>query len=216
MHRMQTIRPCVAATVRRDLKAPSGTDRKVTRGTSKFPIAPFLVADISCGRSFYSPVKSDDSGRDTREEIAVSTGDKGPSLFVKSGPTALPGRQTKPQQETLADSDTSHRRPGVGAIQATATGRLVDADFGLPARHRTRGVSGERLHGVDDVSVLRSPLELDDGSDIQVKKGLAVTQPHSAPPCPGCASTMQLQLGEPSRERRHSHSLLRGSRCHSW
>ena len=83
--------------------------------------------------------------------------------LIKSGPTGCREERPIPQQETLADSDTSHRRPGVGAIQATATGRLADAGFGLSALHRTKSISGECVPGVDGVSVMWSPLKPDDG-----------------------------------------------------
>ena len=133
-----------------------GINRKVTRGLSEFPVAPVFVADISCGHSFHSPVIL--MTQDEYEvDFAGSTADKGPFPFVKSGPTGCGEERPTPQQETLADSDTSHRRPGVGATQETATGSLVDAYFGLSAHHRTMSVSGERFLGVDDVSVLRSP-----------------------------------------------------------
>ena len=54
----------------------SSCSRKVSRRKGKFPVASILVADIPRSYSFYSPVISGDSGRNSREEIAGSTGDK--------------------------------------------------------------------------------------------------------------------------------------------
>ena len=54
-------------------------------------------------------------------------------------------------------------RPGVATFQATANGRLAHAGFGLSALDRTKRVLGERVLGMDGVSVMRSPLEPEDG-----------------------------------------------------
>ena len=54
----------------------SGSSRKVSRGKGNFPLASIPVADIPRRHSFYSPVMSDDSGRNSREETTGSAGDK--------------------------------------------------------------------------------------------------------------------------------------------
>ena len=54
----------------------SSSSRKVSRRKGNFPVAPIPVADIPRSYSFYSPVMSGDSGRNSREETTGSTGDK--------------------------------------------------------------------------------------------------------------------------------------------
>ena len=68
-----------------------------------------------------------------------------------------------PQPETVADSDTSDHRSRSGAIQTITNGRLGKADLGLSALHRTESVSRESKPGMNDVSVMWSPLESKDG-----------------------------------------------------
>ena len=145
------------------LERASGSSRKVSRRKGNFPVAAIPVADISRSHSFCGPVMSDVSGRDSREEIAGSTGDEGSTPLGESGTTGCQEDRKIPQPETLADSDTSNHRPRSGAIQTTTNRRLGNAGFGLSAPHRTEGVSGERIPGVDDVSVMWSPLESKDG-----------------------------------------------------
>ena len=88
-------------------------------------------------------------------------------LRGKSGIQASGRKERAPQQEPPTDVDTSFCRTGVGTIQATANGRLANASFGLPTLNRIERISGERVPGVDDVSVVRSPLEPDDWSGRQ-------------------------------------------------
>ena len=106
---------------------------------------------------------SDDSGRNSREETTGSAGDKEPTPLGGSGTTGCREERKIPQPETLADSDTSNHRLRSGAIQTTTNGRLGNAGFGLSAFHRTESVSRERIPGMDDVSVMWTPLESKDG-----------------------------------------------------
>ena len=131
---MQATRSCVAATVLLDFEGASGTNRTVPRGNGDFPVAPFLVVDMSGGHSFHCPTLSDDLGRDTREEIVRSTGDMEASPRGNLGIQAGGRKERPPQQETTTDVDTSYCRTGVGTIQATANGRLANASFRLPAQ----------------------------------------------------------------------------------
>ena len=126
-------------------------------------MALILVADIPRSYSFYSPVMSDDSGRNSREEIAGSTGDKKSTPVGASGTTGSGEERKIPQPETLADSDTSDHRSRSGSVQTTTNGRLGNADLGLSVLHRTESVSRERILGMDDVSDMWSPLESKDG-----------------------------------------------------
>ena len=89
--------------------------------------------------------------------------DKKSTPLGGSGTTGCGEERKIPQQETLADSDTSNHRSRSGAIQTTTNGRLGNADFGLSASYRTSSVSRERLPGMDDVSVMWSPVESKDG-----------------------------------------------------
>ena len=172
----------------------SSSNRKVSRRKSNFLVAPIPVADIPRCHSSHSPVMSDDSGRNSREEIAGSTGDKKSTPLGESGTTGCGEQRKIPQPENFADSDTSDHRSRSGTIQTTTNGRLGNADFGLSALHRTESVSRECILGMDDVSVMWIPLESKDGPGRhQVKMGLTVDQPQLTPPCPGCASTTRLQ-----------------------
>ena len=58
------------------LERATGSSRKISRRKGNFPVASIPVAGIPHGHSFHSPVMSDDSGRNSREEIAGSTRDK--------------------------------------------------------------------------------------------------------------------------------------------
>ena len=119
----------------------SGSSRKISRRKGNFPVAPIPVAVIPRSHSFYSPVMSDDSGRNSREETTGSTGDKKSTPLDESGTTGCGEERKIPQPETLADSDTSDYRSRSGTIQTTTNGRLGNVDFGLSALHRTKSVS---------------------------------------------------------------------------
>ena len=134
------------------LEGASGSSRKVSRGKGNFPVAPIPVADTSRSHSFYGPVMSDDSGRDSREEIAGSTGDEESTPLGESGTTGCREERKIPQPETLADSDTSDHRSRSGSVQTTTNGRLGNAGLGWSAPHRAESVSRERIPEVDDVS----------------------------------------------------------------
>ena len=85
------------------LERASGSSRKISRRKDNFPVAPIPVADIPRGHSFYSPVISDDSGRNSREETTGSTGDKKSIPLGESGTTGCGEQRKIPQSETLAD-----------------------------------------------------------------------------------------------------------------
>ena len=157
---MQAIRACVAATVRGDLKEPVAPVERKRKGN--FPLVSIPAADTSRSYSFYSPVMSDDSGRNSREETTGSAGDEKSTPLSGSGTTGCGEERKIPQPETLADSDTSDHRSRSGSVQTTTNGRLGNEDFGLSASHRTESVSRECIPGVDDVSVMWSPLESKD------------------------------------------------------
>ena len=120
----------------------SSSSREISRRKGNFPLASILAADIPRSHSFYSPVMSDDSGRNSREETTGSTGDK--------------------QSGILADSVTSDHRSSSGSVQTTTNGRLGNADL-VSASYRTESVSRECISGMDDVSVMWSTLESKDG-----------------------------------------------------
>ena len=140
----------------------SGSSRKVSRRKGNFPVASIPAADIPRSYSFYSPVMSDDSGRNSREKTTGSAGDKKSTPLSESGTTGCGEERKIPQPETLAYSDKSNNRSRSGSVQTTTNGRLGNADFGLSASHRTESVSRECISGMDDVSVMRSPLESKD------------------------------------------------------
>ena len=84
---MQAIRACVAGTASR-LEGASGSSRKVSRGKGNFLLASIPAADISRSHSFYGPVMSDDSGRNSREDTTGSAGDKKCIPLSESGTTS--------------------------------------------------------------------------------------------------------------------------------
>ena len=140
----------------------SSSSRKVSRRKDNIPLASISVADIPRSYSFYSAVMSDDSGRNSREETTGSTGDKKSTPLSESGTISCGEERKIPQPEILAHSDTSNYRSRSGSVQTTTNGRFCNADFGLSASYRTESVSRECKPGMDDVSVMRSPLESED------------------------------------------------------
>ena len=143
--------PCVAATVRPRLEGARGTKRTVSRGNGDFLLAPFLVVDISGGTASTATFCQMIQDEIRERELRGKHRRKG-SVFAyrnKNHPT---------------DVDTGNCRTGVGTIHVTANGRLAHASFGLPTLNRFESISGESSPGVDAVSVMRSPLEPDDGS----------------------------------------------------
>ena len=170
----------------------SCSSRKVSRRKGNFPVAPIPVADIPRSYSFYSPVMSDDSGRNSREETTGSTGDKKSTPLGESGTTGCGEEREIPQPETLANSDTSDHRSSSGSVQTTTNARLGNADFGLSAPHRTESENAY-LEWMTCLSCGARWSRKTGRDDIQVKMGLIIDQPQLTPPCPGCASTTRLQ-----------------------
>ena len=172
----------------------SSSSRKISRGKGNFPLASIPAADIPRSHSFYSPVMSDDSGRNSREETTGSAGDK------KSTPPA-----NQEQQVAGRKGKYRNQKPSPTLIPAT-----IDRDLDPSKRPPTGG-------WVMRISDCPHPIEqgafrenacfewmtcLSCGArwsrktgqdDIQVKMGLTVDQPQLTPPCPGCASTTRLQ-----------------------
>ena len=174
VQRMQAIRACVAATVRR---------RK-----GNFPLASIPVADIPRSYSFYSPVMSDDSGRNSREETTGSTGDKKSTPLSESGTTGCGAERKIPQQETLADSDTSDHRSRLPTGGWTM--RISDCPHPIEQRAFREKANLEWMTCLSCGARWSRKTGQD---DIQVKMGLIIDQPQMTPPCPGCASTTRLQ-----------------------
>ena len=121
----------------------SSSSRKVSRRKGNFPLASIPAADKSRSHSFHSPVVSDDSGRNSREETTGSAGDKKSTPLSESGTTSCGEERKIPQPETFTHSDTSNYRSRSGSVQTTTNGRLGNADLGLSASYRTESVSRE-------------------------------------------------------------------------
>ena len=115
----------------------SSSSRKVSRRKGNFLLALIPVADISRSHSFYSPVFSFDSGRNSREETTGSAGDQKSTPLSESGGTGCGEERKTPQPETFTHSDPSHHRSGFGSVPTTTNGRLGDVDLGLSASYRT-------------------------------------------------------------------------------
>ena len=157
-------------------------------------LASIPAADISRSHSFYSPVMSDDSGRNSREETAGSARDK------KSLRSAN-------QEQQVAERKGKYRnqKPSPTVIPAT-----IDRDLDPSKRPTTGGWTmriSDCAHPIEqrafrDNAYLEWMTCLSCGArwsrktgqdDIQVKKGLTIDQPQLTHPCPECASTTRLQ-----------------------
>ena len=170
----------------------SGSSRKISRRKGIFPVAPIPVADIPRSHSFHSPVVSDDSGRNSREETTGSTGDKKSTPLGESGTTSCGEKRKIPQPETLADSDTSDHRSRSGAIQTTGGWAMRISDCPHSIEHRAFRENAY-LEWMTCLSCGARWSRQTGQDDIQVKMGLITEQPQLTPPCPGCASTPRLQ-----------------------
>ena len=165
VQRMQAIRACVAATVRRDLKEPVAPvershEERITFRWRRFLLLTYLVVTASTAqlclmtqdeireRKLREAQETRNRLRSANQEQQVA-GSKGKYRNQKPSPTVIPA---------TIDRDLE-------AIQTTTNGRLGNADFGLSALHRTKSVSRERIPGMDDVSVMWSPLESKDGPE---------------------------------------------------
>ena len=99
------------------LERASSSSRKISRGKGNFSLASIPAADIARGHSFYSPVMSDDSGRNSREETTGSAGDKKSTPLSESGTTSCGERRKIPQPETFTHSDTGNYRSRSGHLR---------------------------------------------------------------------------------------------------
>ena len=177
------------------LERASSSSRKISRRKGDFPVAPIPVADIPRSHSFYSPVMSDDSGRNSREETAGSTGDKESTPLGGSGTTGNTGRKGKYRNQKPSptvipvtidrDLEPSKRPPTGGWAM-----RITDCPHSIEQRaFREKAY----LEWMTCLSCGARWSRKTGRDDIQVKMGLITEQPQSTPPCPGCASTTRLQ-----------------------
>ena len=154
----QAIRSCVAATVRRDLRVAVTTTTRSREERVTFRWRRFLLTyQVVTASTAQLCLMTQDEIRERR--FAGSTGDTRSSPS-QSGVQANDRQDS--QQETATDVNTSDRQTRVRTIEAS--GRLADASFGLSTPNRFETVSGECSTGVDDVSVMRSPLGSEDRS----------------------------------------------------
>ena len=173
------------------LERGCGSSRKISRRKGNFLVAPIPVADIPRSHSFCSPVMSDDSGRNSREETTGSKGDEKSTPLGESGTTGCGEQRKVPQPETLAESDTSDlrstsKRPPTGGWAT----RISDCPRSIEQRAFRENA---HLEWMTCLSCGARWSRKTGRDDIQVKMGLITEQPQSTPPCPGCASTTRLQ-----------------------
>ena len=152
---MQAVRACVKEPV---APVERSHEERVTVRWRRFLLLTYLVVTASTAQLC---LMTQDEIRERK--LQGSTGEKKLTPLGESGTTGCGEERKIPQPETLADSDTSDHRSRSGTIQTTTNGRLGNAGFGLSALHRTESVSRERIPGMDDVSVMWSPLESNDG-----------------------------------------------------
>ena len=196
VQRMQAIRACAAATVRPRLERASGVpvershEERVTFRWRRFLLLTYLVVTASAAqlclmtqdeireRTLREAQETRNRLRSANQEQQVA-GRKGKYRNQKPSPTVIPA--------TIDRDLEPSKRP--------TNGRLGNADFGLSSLHRTESVSRERIFGMDDVSVMWSPLESKDGPGRHSGEDGTDNRTTSVdtPPCPGCASTTRLQ-----------------------
>ena len=73
-------------------------------------------------------------------------------------------RRKEEQQETSTNFDISNSQRRIGTLETTTNRRLACESVGMSARDRVKSVSGECSPGMDDVSVMRSSLDSNDGT----------------------------------------------------
>ena len=191
---MQAIQPCMAATVRRDLKEPVAPvershEARVTFRWRRFLLLTYLVVTASTAQSC---LMTQDEIRERKLREAQETrnrlrsanqeqqvaGRKEKYRNQKPSPTVIPAT-------TDRDLDPSKRPPTGGWAM-----RISDCPHPIEQRAFREcaylewmtclqcGARWSRKTGRDD---------------IKVKMGLIIEQPQPTPPCPGCASTTRLQ-----------------------
>ena len=169
----------------------SSSSRKVSRRKGNFPVAPIPVADIPRSYSLYSPVMSDDSGRNSRQETTGSTGDKKSTPLGESGTTGCGEDRNQKLSPTVIpatidrDLDPSKRPPTGGWAM-----RISDCPHPIEQRAFRENAYLEWMTCMSSGARWSRKTGRD---DIQVKMGLIIDQPQLTPPCPGCASTTRLQ-----------------------
>ena len=139
------------------LERASGSSRKISRRKGNFPVAPIPVADIPCSYTFYSPVMPDDSGRNSREEIAGSTGDKKSTPLGESGTTGCGSKGKNRNQEPSPTMTPATIDRDLEPSKRPPTGGWVMRISDCPHSYRTESVSRECIPGVDDVSCHAEP-----------------------------------------------------------
>ena len=159
---MQAIRACVAATVRRDLKEPVAPvershEERVTFRWRRFLLLTYLVVTASTAQLC---LMTQDEIRERKLREAQETRNRLRSANLEQQVAGRKGkyRNQKPSPTVIR----SDHRSRSGAIQTTTNGRSGNADLGLSAFYRTESVSRECIPGMDDVSVMWSPLESKD------------------------------------------------------
>ena len=149
VQRMQAIRACVAATVRRDLKEPVAPvershEERVTFRWRRFLLLIYLVVT---GSTAQLCLMTQDEIRERKLREAQETRNR-----LRSGnqeQQVAGSKREIPQPETFTHSDTSNHRSRFGSVQTTTNGRLGNVDLGLSASYRTDSFSREcttRLH----------------------------------------------------------------------
>ena len=140
------------------LEEASGTSYPVSRREGEYPLATLAVVDVTSGPRFHCPTLLDDTGRETGEEAAGHTA----SPRGRSRNQAK--RRKEEQQETFTNFDISNSQRRIGALETTTNRRLACESVGMSARDRVKSVSGECSPGMDDLSVMRSSLDSNDGT----------------------------------------------------
>ena len=143
---MQAIRACVSATVRRDLKEPVAPVERSHEERVTFPWRRFLLLT-------YFVVTA------STAQLCLMTQDEIRERKLREAQETRNRLRSANQEQQVA----SNYRSRSGSVQTTTNGRLDNEYFGLSASYRTESVSRECIPGVDDVSVMWSPLESKDG-----------------------------------------------------
>ena len=153
---MQAIRACVAATVRRDLKEPVAPVERSHEERATFRWRRFLLLT-------YLAVTA------STAQLCLMTQDEIRERKLREAQETRNRLRSANQGQQVAGSRGKYRnqKPSPTVIPATIDRDLEPSKrpptaFGLSALHRTESVSRERIPGMDDVSVMWSPLESKD------------------------------------------------------
>ena len=155
---MQAVRSCVAATVRRDWKKPvkhptRSREERVNFRWRRLLWLTYLVVTASTAQLCLM-TQDEKRERKLREAQRLHAVDQEIKQNVGK-------KSSKKPSQTLTSATVKGE---LEALETTTNRRLACESVGMSARDRVKSVSGECSLGMDDVLVMRSSLESNDGT----------------------------------------------------